>query len=178
MKEYSQPGDLKKSTYAVEKMAVEIERKFLLRNDDWRLLAPGTRYCQGYLCNREDCTVRVRLAGDEAFLTIKGKREGGRTPEFEYPLPPDEAEEMLARLAQKPLIEKVRHAIPYEGLVWEVDEFFADNQGLVMAEVELSHPDQSFAKPAWVGEEVTGDPRFYNASLVRNPYRLWRKARS
>lgn len=155
-------------------MALEIERKFLLAGEEWRALVTDSRYyCQGYLCADKDRAVRVRIAADRAFLTIKGGGVGVSRLEFEYPLCLDDAKTLLDRLAEKPLIEKIRHIVPCNGLVWEVDEFLGLNRGLVLAEVELEREDQVIEKPAWAGEEVSNDPRYYNASLVKHPYRDW-----
>ena len=154
-------------------MGLEIERKFLLAGDEWRTLATGSQYyCQGYLCADKKRAVRVRIAADRAFLTIKGSGGVSRL-EFEYPLPLEDAKILLERLAEKPLVEKIRHTVPYGDLVWEVDEFLGLNKGLVLAEVELEREDQPIEKPAWAGEDVSADPRYYNASLVTNPYRNW-----
>lgn len=154
-------------------MARETERKFLLANEGWRGLAPGLPMRQGYLSLDPERVVRVRIAGPRAFLTVKGRPSGISCLEFEYSIPVPDAEAMLAALALGPLVEKVRHAIPFGGLVWEVDEFFGENRGLVLAEVELEHEGQSFDKPGWIGEEVTGDPRYYNASLITRPFARW-----
>lgn len=154
-------------------MHIEIERKFLVKNDGWRGLATGQSYRQGYLCTDAGRTVRVRAAEDKAFLTIKGLNDRGAAPEFQYSIPLADAHYLLENMAMKPLIEKKRHKIPFKGLIWEVDEFFGDNSGLVLAEVELSSTGQKIIKPAWAGEEVTGDPRYYNASLVTKPYKDW-----
>lgn len=154
-------------------MHIEIERKFLLKNDVWRNLAPGLAYRQGYLCAEAERTVRVRIAENQAFLTIKGQNVSGAAPEFNYAIPLSDAEYMLDQMAERPLIEKKRHKIPFAGLIWEVDEFFGENAGLILAEVELQSLDQEFAKPDWIGAEVTGDQRYYNASLVKNPYKNW-----
>ena len=155
-------------------MGLEIERKFLLADDAWRSLATDSRrYCQGYLCSDGERAVRVRIAGESAFLTIKGGAAGVSHLEFEYPLPLEDAKILLERLAEKPLIEKIRYFVPHGGMIWEVDEFFGLNKGLTLAELELESEDQPFEKPPWVGKEVTEDPRYYNASLVKNPYRNW-----
>jgi adenylate cyclase len=148
-------------------MPVEIERKFLVASESWRGHDPGQRYCQGYL-SKGDVTVRVRRAGPRAFLTIKGSGEGMVRPEFEYEIPVEEAEEMF-KLCRLPLIEKTRHRVLHEGILWEVDEFAGENAGLVLAEVELEHPDQLLALPEWVGEEVTSDQRYRNSRLVDAP---------
>jgi adenylate cyclase len=154
-------------------MGTEIERKFLLRNDGWRGLAPGKPYVQGYLAGDAQCSVRVRIADGKATLNIKGATTGAVRSEFEYPLPLEDARHMLADFARKPLIEKTRHVVEYKGLAWEIDEFHGANQGLIVAEVELEREDQAFEPPAWIGEEVTGDPRYYNANLARVPYNQW-----
>ena len=153
-------------------MAEEIERKFLLRNDAWRK-GPGRNFRQGYLSTSTGCTVRVRAAGQRAWLTVKGETHGATRVEFEYAIPVAYAEHMLDKLCLRPLIVKRRYEIEYGGLTWEVDEFFGDNAGLVLAEVELEREDQSLDLPPWIGKEVTGDPRYYNANLVKYPYREW-----
>jgi len=154
-------------------MAREIERKFLLRNEDWRGLAPGKTYVQGYLAGNEVCSVRVRIAENKATLNIKSATAEAARSEFEYEIPLKDARQMLATLAGKPLIEKTRYTIEHKGFFWEIDEFRGKNWGLIMAEIELEHEDQVFEKPAWVGEEVTDDPRYYNANLARTPYSEW-----
>ena len=153
-------------------MALEIERKFLLKEDTWRS-EQGTRYRQGYLNSVKERTVRVRTIGDKGYLTIKGASRGPVRTEYEYEIPVAEAEAMLDGLCEKPLIEKKRYKIEFKGLIWEVDEFFGENQGLIVAEVELEKEDQAFLKPEWVGEEVTGDPKYFNANLIHNPYQNW-----
>ena len=152
-------------------MPLEVERKFLVTGDEWRK-AEGTVQRQGYLSTQPERTVRVRIEGDKATLTIKGLTRGATRSEYEYDIPPGEAAELL-RLCEPPLIEKVRRRLEHDGLVWEVDEFLGDNQGLVVAEIELDREDRPFAKPSWVGEEVTHDPRFYSANLVENPFTKW-----
>jgi adenylate cyclase len=154
-------------------MTSEIERKFLVVGDAWRHLTHGQRYRQGYLSTEAERTVRVRAVGNQGFLTIKGRTRGATRAEYEYPIPFDEAEALLNNLCLRPLIEKVRYAIPYQGMVWEVDEFLGDNAGLVVAEVELESETQEFVKPDWVGTEVTDDPRYYNANLVHRPFTRW-----
>ncbi|MDR2488866.1 MAG: CYTH domain-containing protein [Desulfovibrio sp.] len=155
-------------------MQLEIERKFLLAKDDWRKLASDScYYCQGYLYADEKRVVRVRIAGDKAFLTIKGEISYLSRLEFEYPLPLEDAKALLEHLADKPLVEKIRYAVPHLGLLWEVDEFLGANKGLTLAEVELAAEDQPIEKPDWVGREVSADPRYCNASLVKNPYLSW-----
>jgi len=154
-------------------MAKEIERKFLLVGDEWRELAKGTHYRQGYLNSAKERTVRVRTIDDKGFLTIKGITTGATRVEYEYEIPHAECTAMLDDLAEKPIIEKKRYKIALGGFVWEVDEFLGVNQGLVVAEIELASEDQQFEKPSWVGEEVTGDPRYFNSNLVSNPYTSW-----
>jgi adenylate cyclase len=140
-------------------MAKEIERKFLVKGDAWRSFAKGTTYRQGYLNSAKERTVRVRTADAKAFLTVKGVTVGSTRPEYEYEIPFDEGKAMLDTLAEKPLIEKKRYKIPAGVLTWEIDE--------------LTREDQAFDMPAWIGEEVTGDPRYYNANLIKNPFTRW-----
>lgn len=153
-------------------MSQEIERKFLVVGEGWRA-AEGVLYRQGYLSTAQERTVRVRVAGDKGYLTIKGLGQGAVRPEFEYEIPLADANQMLDELCLRPLIEKKRYKVSYGGLTWEVDEFLGENEGLLLAEVELSSEDQPFDLPGWAGQEVTGDPRYYNASLVERPYREW-----
>ena len=157
-------------------MGREIERKFLVEESDWESMGEGTVLRQGYFPTEGKTVVRVRLVGGKAFLTIKGPDTDRGRLEFEYPVPPGEAEEMLVQLCRRPIIEKTRYKIPHAGLTWEVDVFHSDNEGLVVAEVELSSPAQEVELPPWVGREVTGDPKYGNASLVGQPYRTWDKA--
>ncbi|MDL2279881.1 CYTH domain-containing protein [Desulfovibrio sp. OttesenSCG-928-G11] len=159
-------------------MRREIERKFLLAGDGWRGMAQGVNIRQGYLCIDPERVVRVRLAGDNAWLTIKGASLGAGRLEYELPIACDAAGRLLDELALRPLVEKIRYAVPFQGLVWEVDEFTGLNQGLILAEVELENENQQFERPAWIGKEVTGDPRYYNVNLVRQPFSTWRPARS
>ena len=154
-------------------MGTEIERKFLMKNDSWRSLAKGTKYRQGYLNSTKERVVRVRTIDDKGFLTIKGITTGATRVEYEYEIPDVEATAMLDELCEKPLIEKNRYKIALGGFTWEVDEFFGENQGLIIAEVELESEDQQFEKPHWIGEEVTGDPKYFNSNLIQNPYLKW-----
>ena len=154
-------------------MGKEIERKFLVKNDSFRSLAKGTNYRQGYLNSAKERVVRVRIIDDKGFLTIKGITTGATRLEYEYEVPLKDADAMLNELCEKPLIEKNRYKIDYEGFVWEVDEFLGENQGLICAEVELETEDQSYEKPEWIGEEVTGDPKYFNSNLIHNPYKNW-----
>ncbi|VAX14425.1 hypothetical protein MNBD_GAMMA24-2264 [hydrothermal vent metagenome] len=155
-------------------MGIEIEKKFLLANDDWRQHADaGTSFRQGYLIGSEKSSVRVRIEGDKANLNIKSATLGVSRQEFEYPIPVEDAQILLATLCQKPLIEKTRYHVTYADHVWEIDVFEGDNAGLVVAEIELAHEDEAFARPDWLGEEVSDDPRYYNVSLVKHPFRDW-----
>jgi CYTH domain-containing protein len=154
-------------------MGKEIERKFLVKDNSWRALAPGTEYRQGYLNSAKERIVRVRTIDDKGYLTIKGITLGATRVEYEYEIPVAEAEAMLDELCEKPLIEKNRYKIDYERLIWEVDEFFGENQGLIVAEVELESEDQDYEKPGWIGDEVTGDPKYFNSNLIINPYLKW-----
>jgi len=156
-------------------MGTEIERKFLVIGDSWRDGAVGVEYRQGYLCADGDRTVRVRIAGEKAFLTVKGKSSGINRMEFEYAIPVADAKVLLAELCEHPIIEKKRYEITYQGFVWEVDEFFGENAGLLVAEIELEEEEQVFVKPPWVGAEVSADRRYSNAGLVRYPFSRWEK---
>ncbi|NLX17974.1 MAG: CYTH domain-containing protein [Desulfobulbus sp.] len=155
-------------------MAQEIERKFLLKNERWRGLAEGVLYRQGYLCASPERTVRVRIAGDRGYLAVKGVTLGTVRSEFEYIIPLSDAMEMLDTLCPQPQIEKKRYTIPYQGRIWEVDEFFGLNKGLIIAEIELASEDEHFDRPEWIGREVTGDTRYYNAALCTMPYTAWK----
>jgi len=156
-------------------MGAEIERKFLVRDDSWKAGAEGKAFRQGYICNKPEASVRVRISGRKAFLTIKGETRGMRRAEFEYPVPLEDAAELLDTLCEKPIIEKTRYLIPHEGGTWELDVFHGENDGLVVAEIELPSEDAQFSRPAWLGEEVTSDARYYNVNLVSNPYSKWKK---
>lgn len=155
-------------------MGKEIERKFLVQNSDWKKLAQGTTYRQGYLSSVKERTVRVRTINDKGFLTIKGVTVGATRSEYEYDIPATDANEMLTNLCEKPLIEKRRYKIPQGSLTWEIDEFLGDNDGLIVAEIELPEENTVFDKPAWVGKEVTGDPRYFNSNLTKNPFKNWK----
>jgi adenylate cyclase len=154
-------------------MGVEIERKFLVRGERWKTLAQGVLLRQGYLSSSPEGTVRVRIEGESAMLTIKGKSSGATRSEWEYPIPLADAQTFLDTLCERPIIEKKRYRIPFEDMVWEVDEFLGENAGLVVAEIELATENQSFAKPDWIADEVTHDVRYFNSSLIRNPYSRW-----
>jgi CYTH domain-containing protein len=154
-------------------MATEIERKFLVKGEEWRSLGTGTIYRQGYLSTKQGCSVRVRLVGNQGYLTIKGLTEGFSRAEYEYPIPAEDAQEMLDILCDRPLIEKTRYKIEFAGLTWEVDEFAAENQGLIVAEVELTDAKQIIELPDWIGNEVSDDPRYYNVNLTQHPFNRW-----
>ena len=155
-------------------MALEIERKFLVKNDAWRgAVECEWRILQGYLATTGDLTVRVRMRGDDAFLTIKGPPRGPVRSEFEYAIPPEDGEAMLRELAILPLIDKIRYRVPCGTHYWDLDVFAGDNAGLVLAEIELEREHEPFARPAWAGLEVTGDLRYSNANLARRPFKDW-----
>lgn len=154
-------------------MGQEIERKFLVRGDVWRSQATGTACRQGYLNSAKERIVRIRTIKDRAFLTIKGLTVGATRSEYEYEIPVADCDAMLDALAEKPLIEKIRYKVPFAGLIWEIDEFFGDNAGLIVAEVELTSGGQTLRKPEWAGEEVTDDPRYFNSNLIKHPYTRW-----
>lgn len=157
-------------------MAQEIERKFLVKNTRYKTLAEGIHYHQGYIPTGNGATVRIRIAGKHGFLTLKTRTVGISREEFEYEIPIDDAKEMLQLLCAAPTIEKYRYCIGAgNGLKWEVDEFRGENEGLVIAEIELPAEDTPFEKPDWIGEEVTGDHRYYNSSLCKCPYSQWKK---
>jgi len=153
-------------------MAIEIERKYLVKGEGWRGLVEPVQYAQSYLLSDETRTVRVRIAGESGFLTIKGKSGRMSRKEFEYGIPLEDAHEIML-LCRIPIIEKKRSRIEWEGKVWEVDEFEGKNKGLIMAEIELKSEDESFTLPPWIGEEVTGDPRYFNSYLSQYPYTGW-----
>jgi CYTH domain-containing protein len=154
-------------------MAQEIERKFLITGEAWRELAKGTAYRQGYLSTVKERTVRVRTIDDKGFLTIKGITVGATRAEYEYEIPAEDANEMLDDLCEQPIIEKKRYKVPLDGFIWEIDEFGGVNEGLIVAEIELESEDQEFNKPDWIGDEVSGDPRYFNSNLIANPFTTW-----
>lgn len=154
-------------------MGIEIERKFLVCNDDWRHHADaGTRYEQGYLSSNRDCSVRVRIEGEQARLNIKSATLGIIRQEFEYSIPIDEARELLDSFCPN-TVYKTRYLVQHADKTWEVDVFEKDNAGLVVAEVELEDENERIKLPEWAGEEVSGDPRYYNTELARHPYTRW-----
>lgn len=153
-------------------MPLEIERKYLVNGNKWKQ-GQAVRICQGYLNRDKERTVRIRLAGEKAFLTVKGINTGATRNEYEYAIPISDAEELL-RICDGPVLEKNRYNVSYDSLVWEVDEFLGENEGLIVAEVELKSEDLSFERPSWVGQEVTEDPKYFNSNLCINPYCKWR----
>lgn len=155
-------------------MAQEIERKFLVKGDFRPFVSKSTRIVQGYLSSVPERTVRVRIKGDKGFLTIKGigNQSGASRFEWETEISIQDAEALL-NICEPGVIDKVRHLVKNGDLTFEVDEFFGENQGLILAEIELPSEDTPFEKPDWLGEEVTGDPRFYNSMLMKNPYTKW-----
>ena len=155
-------------------MATEIERKFLVHGEEWRQGTP-TRLRQGYLNRDKERTVRVRIAGSRAYLTIKGLTKGFSRPEFEYQIPLGDAEALLT-LCDGPPLEKNRYTVKHAGAVWEIDEFLGTNAGLVIAEIELKDERQTFQPPSWLSTEVTHDPRYLNSNLTAVPYSTWRQA--
>ncbi|MDX1811151.1 MAG: CYTH domain-containing protein, partial [Gammaproteobacteria bacterium] len=155
-------------------MATEIERKFLLNSDAWRAEADaGVRMRQGYLIGAAKASVRVRLSGDKAYLNIKSATLGVQRQEYEYAIPVQDANDLLDTLCEQPLIEKIRYHVRHGDHLWEIDVFEGDNQGLIVAEVELDDENEAISLPSWVDEEVSHDPRYYNVSLVKHPYRNW-----
>ena len=154
-------------------MGLEIERKFLVDGDAYQALAEGIHVQQGYLEGSENTSVRIRIMGEEAFLAIKGTTISATRQEFEYPIPLDDAREMMRDLCKKPIIDKHRYIIKYKGSVWEVDEFHGMNEGLVIAEIELESEEQKIHKPDWIGDEVTDEPKYFNVNLVKHPFISW-----
>lgn len=161
-------------------MGIEIERKFLVTGDGWRdHVVRSVRLAQGYINDmaalreaRQNASVRVRIAGDAAFLNLKSREAGHTRQEFDYPIPAADAEALLA-LCVGGRIDKVRHYVGHAGHTWEVDEFAGDNAGLVVAELELASADEDFERPAWLGREVTDETRWYNLALAERPYSRW-----
>ena len=154
-------------------MAKEIERKFLVQAN-WQPQDEGIKIAQGYLSTVPERTVRVRIKGDKGYLTIKGKNQGISRAEFEYEIPIGDAEELL-KLAEQPILSKTRYLEQHGNRLWEIDVFAGENQGLVVAEVELPDEQADFSRPNWLGQEVSGDVRYYNANLIKKPFSLWKK---
>lgn len=157
-------------------MALEIERKFLVRSDAWRTLAHDPRPMKQAYLGGDRCSIRIRVAGEQAWLTLKSATLDISRLEFEYPLPLEDADCMLRNFAAGPMLEKTRYHVPAGALTWEIDVFHGENHGLVLAEIELPHRDTAAPKPAWLGPEVSGDPRYLNVNLARHPWRRWSQA--
>ena len=155
-------------------MGKEIERKFLVVGDAWRQGSTSSIYRQGYLSTHKERTVRVRIAGAQGILTIKGLTRGATRDEYEYAIPVRDADEMLDQLCEKPIIEKTRYRLTVEGHTFEIDEFHGDNQGLIVAELELPSETAAFPRPSWLGREISDDARYFNSSLVKAPFRTWK----
>jgi len=155
-------------------MPKEIERKYRLKNNTWKSQIHSSHTIkQGYLNLEPTRTVRVRIIGPKALLTIKGKNVKTTRLEFEYEIPIDDALQLL-QLCEKPLLEKTRHEVHLDNLIWEIDEFEGDNEGLIIAEVELQDEDQKINLPNWIDQEVSHDPRYYNSNLIKSPYNIWK----
>ena len=151
---------------------IEIERKYLVVNEQYKAGVP-TRILQGYICSEENRVVRIRVKGEKAYITIKNATIGFARNEYEYEIPVADAEAMLHNTCQQPIIDKTRYVLEHKGFTWEVDEFHGDNEGLVFAEIELDSVDEPFERPAFLGEEVTGNSRYYNAYISKHPYNTW-----
>lgn len=159
----------------LKNMSQEIERKFLVNSDAYKAASfSNSRITQAYLATNPSATVRVRINEEKAFITIKGKSNESGTTRFEWEkeIPVEEAKELL-QLCTSVVIDKIRYKVNFNGFIYEVDEFFGDNAGLVVAEIELNHEDDAFEKPVWLGQEVTGDTKYYNAVLVKHPFGKW-----
>ena len=155
-------------------MGIEIERKFTLKNDSWRNdVQRSQRYVQGYLAGNDRSSIRVRIAGEKANLNIKSATLGIFRNEYEYDIPLADAEEMLEKLCEKPIIDKIRHFVIFDGKTWEIDEFSGENKGLIVAEIELNDENEVITLPEWADEDVSHDARYYNVCLVKNPYCNW-----
>ena len=154
-------------------MAIEIERKYLVKDCSYKSCAKGYLYKQGYLLSDPEKVVRVRIISKKGYITIKSKVIGITRFEYEYEIPLEDAEEMLNLLCEKPIIEKHRYKCDYMGFTWEIDEFHGHNEGLILAEIELEDENCVFSKPEWIGEEVTGITKYYNSNLAKHPYSEW-----
>jgi len=155
-------------------MAKEIERKFLVKGNEWQTkIQRSVKYRQGYLNDAQQCSIRIRIGGEKAFLNIKSSTLGIQRHEYEYPIPLQDANEMLDQFCQGALVEKTRHYVQDQGHLWEVDVFEGDNAGLIVAELELDDENQQFSLPEWVGQDVSDDPRYYNVCLVKHPFKHW-----
>jgi len=155
-------------------MATEIERKFLVLNQDWQEHTRSELHIvQAYLATNEYSSTRIRIQDDQANINIKSATLGVSRTEFEYAIPVDDAQLMIDDLCIKPVIEKTRYIVKHMQHTWEIDVFSGDNEGLIVAEIELLSPDEAFEKPSWLGEEVSHDKRYYNVCLIENPYKTW-----
>ena len=155
-------------------MPIEIERKFLLANNDWKeQVSRSFRIRQGYMGEIDKASVRIRVQGDKANINIKSATLSMRRMEYEYEIPLIEAEEMLDQLCKQPQVDKTRFIVEQGKFKWEIDEFYGENEGLLVAEIELDDENEAFDKPQWLGEEVTEDPRYYNVNLIKQPYKNW-----
>ena len=155
-------------------MGKEIEHKFLVKDDRWKKNVSGIFYRQGYLSSDKKRIVRIRTIGSKGFIAVKGLTKGISRLEFEYLIPNTDAEIILYQLCERPLIEKTRYVIDIAGIKWEIDEFKGENEGLVIAEVEVASENQKIKKiPDWIGKEVSGDPRYFNSNLIKHPYSKW-----
>lgn len=158
-------------------MATEIERKFLVTGDGWRAQAANQKtMMQGYFGGGGKASVRIRISGETANLNIKSATLGVMRKEYEISIPVEDAREMIEQLCEKPLIKKTRYYIPLGKHTWEVDEFAGDNEGLIVAEIELSDENEQFERPDWLGKEVSEDTRYYNVCLIKNPFKNWRNS--
>jgi len=155
-------------------MGIEIERKFLIKNERWRSLVETSKSCtQGYVNLKGNGSIRIRIIGDKGFVTLKGPREGIRRSEFEYEIPVADATILLDSFCDAAVISKIRHELTYEGNLWEIDEFSGENNGLLIAEIELESEHQTVSLPDWVGKDVSEDERFFNAHLAKHPISSW-----
>ena len=154
-------------------MAIEIERKFLVKEKPFSIAKRSLKINQGYIINEKSKVIRVREKGDDYFLTIKGNNIGISRLEYDFPISKEDAKELIFHFCKTTVIEKTRHYIEHKGHTWEVDEFHGKNNGLIVAEIELESEDEKFEKPDWVGEEVTQDDRYYNMNLAIHPFTSW-----
>jgi len=154
-------------------MGIEIERKFLLKDDAWRDGAQSAYYRQGYIFAEKKGVVRVRTVDQQGFITIKSAPVGLKRQEYEYEIPLADANSMLETLCENFIIEKKRYKVKYGSHIWEIDEFEGHNRGLLLAEIELSDENESFKRPSWIGKEVSGDPKYHNSNLSKQPFDQW-----
>ncbi len=155
-------------------MGIEIERKFLLKNDSWKdAVLSSTVIKQGYLAGSDKSSVRIRIEGDKANINIKSMTLAITRQEYEYSIPIDDAEKLLRDLCEQPQIEKIRYIVKYQGHKWEIDVFSGDNEGLVIAEIELQSEDERFSIPEWLGDEVSDQVKYYNVNLIKYPFSSW-----